>query len=69
MPLPLTHVNLLTLVDFEQPRALWEKVFSDTDKEHFVYNVSVHLGGVKSPIIKARQRKSPRNNPIVDSNT
>ena len=49
-------------VDFEQPRALWQKVFDDTQKEHFVGNVAGHLGGVKSPVVKARQRKSPPTN-------
>ena len=42
-------------VDFEQPRALWQKVFSDTDKEHFVHNVAVHLKNAKSSEVKARQ--------------
>lgn len=45
-------------VDFEQPRALWQKVFDNTQKEHFVGNVASHLGNVKSPVVKARQRKS-----------
>ena len=47
------------LVDFEQPRALWTKVFDDTAKAHFVSNVAGHLGGAKSAEIKARQRKFP----------
>ncbi|KAK7691607.1 hypothetical protein QCA50_005006 [Cerrena zonata] len=55
----LGHANVdlsfITELDFEQPRALWEKVFDDTQKEHFVYNVSGHLGSVKSDIVKARQ--------------
>ncbi len=45
-------------VDFEQPRALWSKVFSDTDKDHFVSNVAGHLGNAKSAEVKARQRMS-----------
>ena len=51
MPNPLA-------VDFEQPRALWQKVFDNTQKEHFVGNVASHLGNVKSPVVKARLRKS-----------
>ena len=43
-------------VDFEQPRALWQKVFSDTDRDHFVGNVAGHLGNAKSAEVKARQR-------------
>ena len=39
----------------EKPR-WWEKVFDDTQKDHFVYNVAGHLGNVKSPVVKARQR-------------
>ncbi|KAH8103289.1 catalase [Cristinia sonorae] len=48
-------LSYVTELDFEQPRALYEKVFSDTDREHLIYNLSVHLGNVKSPIVKARQ--------------
>ncbi|KAI0051611.1 catalase [Auriscalpium vulgare] len=48
----LSEINEL---DFEQPRALWSKVFSDTDREHLVYNISVHLRNAKSAEIKARQ--------------
>jgi catalase len=44
-------------VDFEQPRALWTKVFDATAQEHYVSNVAGHLGSVKSAEIKARQRK------------
>jgi hypothetical protein len=43
-------------VDFEQPRALWTKVFDDTAKNHYVSNVAGHLGSVKSAEVKARQR-------------
>ncbi|EJF63962.1 catalase [Dichomitus squalens LYAD-421 SS1] len=45
----------ITELDFEQPRALWQKVFSDTDREHFVHNVAVHLVNAKSAEVKARQ--------------
>lgn len=40
--------------DFEQPRELWTRVFDDTAKQHFIDNVSGHLGAVKSPAIKKR---------------
>ena len=43
-------------VDFEQPRALWTKVFDDVARDHFVLNVAGNLGNVKSATIKARQR-------------
>ena len=43
-------------VDFEQPRALYQKVMNDTDREHLVYNFSVHLKGVKTPAIRDRWR-------------
>ena len=46
-------------VDFEQPRALWQKVFSDTDRAHFVGNVAGHLKNAKSAEVKARQRMFP----------
>ncbi|KAJ3557034.1 hypothetical protein NM688_g1691 [Phlebia brevispora] len=55
----LGHANVdlsqITELDFEQPRALWQKVFSDTDRDHFVGNVAGHLGNAKSSIVKARQ--------------
>ena len=46
------------VVDFEQPRALYTKVLSDTDRKHLVQNIAGHLGTVKSEEIKARQRTS-----------
>ncbi|CAL1711221.1 unnamed protein product [Somion occarium] len=48
-------LSYLTELDFEQPRALWEKVFDNTQKDHFVSNVAGHISGVKSPEVKARQ--------------
>ncbi|KAH9940767.1 catalase [Epithele typhae] len=45
----------VTELDFEQPRALWQKVFSDADRERFVGNIAPALGGVRSAEIKARQ--------------
>lgn len=42
-------------VDFEQPRALWSKVFNDTDRAHLVHNIAVHLKNAKSAEVKARQ--------------
>lgn len=45
---------IASVVDFEQPRALWQKVFDDTAKEHLVHNVAGHLGNAKEEI-KARQ--------------
>lgn len=47
-------------MDFEQPRAMWSKVWNDTDREHYVQNVAGHLGGAKSAAIKNRQRASAR---------
>ena len=44
-------------MDFEQPRVLWQKVFSDTDREHYITNISGHIGGVKDKAILERQRK------------
>jgi catalase len=48
----------MDLVDFEQPRALWRKVFNDVDRDHLVLNIAGHLGNCKKAEIKARQRKS-----------
>lgn len=57
IPHTLNRALIIFLVDFEQPRALWTKVFDDTAKEHFVNNVAGHISGAKSAEIKARQRK------------
>jgi catalase len=48
----LSEINEL---DFEQPRALYQKVMDQTAKEHLVNNVVGHLGNVKSAEVKARQ--------------
>lgn len=45
-----------SLVDFEQPRALYREVMNDTDRAHLVSNIAGHLGGAKSAEIKARTR-------------
>ncbi|KAH9913832.1 catalase [Fomitopsis serialis] len=54
----LGHANadlsFVTELDFEQPRALWLKVFNDTDREHLVHNVVVHLKNAKSKEVKTR---------------
>lgn len=45
-----THPNS----DFEQPRALYERVMSDTDRAHLVHNIVQHLGNAK-PFLQLRQ--------------
>ncbi|TFK65982.1 catalase [Pluteus cervinus] len=45
----------ITELDFEQPRALWSKVWNDSQREAYVQNVSGHFGNVKSAEVKARQ--------------
>lgn len=42
-------------LDYEQPRALWEKVFDDGAKARFINNVAGHLGGCKEKEIQKRQ--------------
>ncbi|GAA5862269.1 hypothetical protein JCM5353_006359 [Sporobolomyces roseus] len=44
----------VTELDFEQPRDLYERVFTEQEKENFVGNVSGHLGGCKSEEVKKR---------------
>ena len=39
---PLQHPN----TPFEQPRALWEKVFTETDRAHLIANLAGPLGAV-----------------------
>jgi len=45
----------ITELDFEQPRALWKKVWDEKAREAYVHNVSGHLKNVKSGEVKARQ--------------
>lgn len=40
---PLAHPNTY----FEQPRTLWNKVFSETDRQHWIQNMAGPLGSVK----------------------
>ncbi|EEB09605.1 catalase [Schizosaccharomyces japonicus yFS275] len=49
------HMDELTDVDFEQPRALWKLMGKQKDQQdHFVYNVSVHLCNA-IPNVRERQ--------------
>ncbi|KWU47565.1 catalase-domain-containing protein [Rhodotorula sp. JG-1b] len=50
----VNQLSLITELDFEQPRQLWEKVFDDAARKRFVSNVAGHLGGAKSDEIKQR---------------
>lgn len=45
----------ITELDFEQPRALWRKVWNDQQREVYVRNISGHFKNVKSNEIKSRQ--------------
>jgi len=51
----LTQLSEITELDFEQPRVMWQKVFNDEAREHYVQNIAGHFGNVKSAEIKARQ--------------
>ncbi|KAF7324817.1 Catalase [Mycena kentingensis (nom. inval.)] len=51
----IRDLSEITELDFEQPRALWSKVWSDAERETYVQNVASHFGDVKSPEIRARQ--------------
>ena len=42
-------------LDFEQPRALWEKVFGKDGQDRFINNISGHMQGVKNKEIVQRQ--------------
>ncbi|KAF9004656.1 catalase [Cyathus striatus] len=45
----------ITELDFEQPRALWSKVWNDAQREAYVNNVAGHFKNVKSKTVQARQ--------------
>lgn len=47
-------LSVITELDFEQPNALWSRVFDDGAKERFVANLSDNMKGVKSPEVLAR---------------
>jgi catalase len=49
------HLSVISELDFEQPRALWSKVWNDEQRETYVKNVAGHFGQVKSSVVKARQ--------------
>lgn len=61
VPVPkLTSRSSPTIaVDFEQPRALWQKVLDDTQKEHFVNNVAGHLGNARKEVQAAQRTLLP----------
>ncbi|EIN12909.1 catalase [Punctularia strigosozonata HHB-11173 SS5] len=48
-------LSYVTELDFEQPRALYQKVMNDVDRDHLVHNIAVHLGNAKSKEVIARQ--------------
>ncbi|BGP15172.1 hypothetical protein JCM10213v2_003129 [Rhodosporidiobolus nylandii] len=50
----IADLSVITEEDFKQPRALWQKVFDDAQRERFVSNVAGHVGGVKSLEVKNR---------------
>ncbi|KAG8695240.1 hypothetical protein FRC08_007948, partial [Ceratobasidium sp. 394] len=51
----VSDLSEMTELDFEQPRALWLKVFKKDAQDRFVKNVAGHLGNAKSAEVKARQ--------------
>jgi catalase len=50
----ISDLSTVTEADFVQPRALWQKVFDDKERANYVENVSGHLGGVRSTIVRDR---------------
>ncbi|MBN2565543.1 MAG: catalase [Candidatus Eisenbacteria bacterium] len=44
------HEYQLGDVDFVQPKALYEKVMTDEDREHLIGNIVAHLGGAQNRI-------------------
>ncbi|KAJ3996257.1 catalase [Lentinula boryana] len=48
-------LSVINELDFEQPRAMWSKVWNDEQREAYVQNVAAHFGNVKSKDVIARQ--------------
>ncbi|KAH9475937.1 Peroxisomal catalase [Psilocybe cubensis] len=48
-------LSVITELDFEQPRALWTKVWGEKEKAAYVNNVVGHFKNVKNATVKARQ--------------
>lgn len=48
------YVYGISPLDFEQPRALYEKVYNDEQKKLFVHNVVCHACKIKDPKVKKR---------------
>ncbi len=67
IPILFIYCELIAFspVDFEQPRALWLKVWGDKEREAYIKNVAGHFGQVKSPEVKARQCKFLRIHFII----
>lgn len=51
----ISYLSEVQPIDFEQPRALWEKVFDDGAKERFVNNVAGHMSACPDKNIIAKQ--------------
>ncbi|KAJ7621136.1 catalase [Roridomyces roridus] len=51
----IRDLSEITELDFEQPRALWSKVWNDAQREAYVQNVAAHFGNVKSHVVRDRQ--------------
>lgn len=49
-----TYVNGVTPLDFEQPRALYEKVFDDDAKKRFIKNIVGHASNIPHEGLKVR---------------
>lgn len=47
-----SHTRFIEDVDFIQPKEMYCKVFNDTDREHLVHNLTLHLGGAKKNLQK-----------------
>lgn len=59
----LADLSYITELDFEQPRALYQKAMDETARQHLVSNVAGHIKAVKSKEVLNRQRKFP--SPLV----
>ncbi|GAA5970580.1 hypothetical protein JCM11641_007360 [Rhodosporidiobolus odoratus] len=50
----IADLSIVTEDDFVQPRALWQKVFDDGQRERFISNIAGHMAGIESAEVRNR---------------
>ncbi|EJT99767.1 catalase [Dacryopinax primogenitus] len=51
----ILDLSFMTELDWEQPRALYQKVMNDKERAATIHNLSVHMKNIKSKVVLERQ--------------